>query len=158
MHRSAKLQTPPPSCTFFLFVWLGWSQTGRQLSFVFSRSNCHLTIITLIHWITMIQYKLKRCSNKDCCKQCRYVMFKGTMTKWPVQKLTQGSTQKLIQHHDRYKWSMTVAERSMHRSAKFQTPPNAVDLLWSCEGLWRGLSFVFLGQIVTWQYNPNLFD
>jgi len=31
----------------------------------------------------------------------------------------------------------------MHRSAKFQTPPNAVDLLWSCEGLWRGLSFVF---------------
>jgi len=25
-------------------------------------------------------------------------MFKGTMTKWPVQKLTQGTTQK--QHHD----------------------------------------------------------
>jgi len=32
---------------------------------------------------------------------------------------------------------------SMHHSAKFQTPPNAVDLSWSCEGLWRGLSFVF---------------
>jgi len=29
-------------------------------------------------------YKLKRCSNKECFKQCRYVMFKGTMTKWPV--------------------------------------------------------------------------
>jgi len=31
-----------------------------------------------------------------------YVMFKGTMTKWPVQKLTQGTTQKLLllQHHD----------------------------------------------------------
>jgi len=42
------------------------------------------------------QYKLKRCSNKEC----RYVMFKGTMTKWPVQKLTQGTTQKLLQHHD----------------------------------------------------------
>ena len=27
-------------------------------------------------------------------------MFKGTMTKWPVQKLTQGTTQKLLQHHD----------------------------------------------------------
>jgi len=40
--------------------------------------------------------------------------------------------------------------RSMHRSAKFQTPPNAVDLLWSCEG-------VFL-LVVTWQYNPNLLD
>ena len=26
-------------------------------------------------------------------------MFKGTMTKWPVQKLTQGTTQKLLQHH-----------------------------------------------------------
>jgi len=25
---------------------------------------------------------------------------KGTMTKWPVQKLTQGTTQKLLQHHD----------------------------------------------------------
>ena len=34
------------------------------------------------------------------CKQCRYVMFKGTMTKWPVPKLTQGTTQKLLQHHD----------------------------------------------------------
>jgi len=31
------------------------------------------------------QYKLKRCSNKEWCKQCRYVMFKGTMTKWPAQ-------------------------------------------------------------------------
>jgi len=28
-------------------------------------------------------------------------------------------------------------------SAKFKTKPNAIDLLWSCEGLWRGLSFVF---------------
>jgi len=43
---------------------------------------------------------LKRCSNIECCKQCRYVMFKGTMTKWPVQKLAQGTTQKVLQHHD----------------------------------------------------------
>jgi len=27
-------------------------------------------------------------------------MFKGTMTKLPVQKLAQGTTQKLLQHHD----------------------------------------------------------
>ena len=27
-------------------------------------------------------------------------MFKGTMTKWRVQKLAQGTTQKLLQHHD----------------------------------------------------------
>jgi len=40
--------------------------------------------------------------------------------------------------------SLCFNERfTMHRSAKFQTPPNAVDLLWSCEGLWRGLSFMF---------------
>ena len=38
---------------------------------------------------TMCQYRLKRCSKKDCCKQCRYVKFNGTMTKWPVQKPTQ---------------------------------------------------------------------
>jgi len=28
------------------------------------------------------------------------VMFKGTMTKWPVQKLAQRTTQKLLQHFD----------------------------------------------------------
>ena len=27
------------------------------------------------------QYKLKRCSNKECCKQCRYVTLKGTLTR-----------------------------------------------------------------------------
>jgi len=44
----------------------------------------------------------------------------------------------------------------MHRSAKVQVPPNAVDFLWSSEGMWKGLFLLcFLGQIVTWQYNPN---
>jgi len=41
-----------------------------------------------------------RCSNKECCKQCRYVKFRGTMTKWPVQKLTHRKTQKHVQNHD----------------------------------------------------------
>jgi len=27
-------------------------------------------------------------------------MFKGILTKWPVQKLRQGMTQKLLQHND----------------------------------------------------------
>ena len=44
---------------------------------------------------TVTEYKLKRCSNKECCKQCRYVKFKGTMTKWPVQKKTQNDTKTL---------------------------------------------------------------
>ena len=42
----------------------------------------------------------KRCSNKECCKQCSYVKLKGTMTKWPVHKLTHRTTQKHVQHHD----------------------------------------------------------
>ena len=32
-------------------------------------------------------------------------------------------------------------QKIMHRSAKLHTPPNAVDLLWSCEGLWMGYFF-----------------
>jgi len=36
-----------------------------------------------------------------------------------------------------------IRVRVKHRSAKFQTPANAVDFLWSFEGLWRSLSFVF---------------
>ena len=68
--------------------------------------NCNNSLTLITHFYqekafhSQLQYKLKRCSNKECCKQCRYVMFKGTMTKWPVQKLTQGTTQKLLQHHD----------------------------------------------------------
>jgi len=40
----------------------------------------------------LFQYKLKICSNKECCKQCRYVKFKGTVTKWPVKNNTQNDT------------------------------------------------------------------
>jgi len=29
----------------------------------------------------IMEYKLKRCLKKECCKQCRYVKFKGTLTK-----------------------------------------------------------------------------
>jgi len=53
-----------------------------------------------MYWSAKEQYKLKRCSIKECCKQCRYVKFKGTMTKWTVQKLTHRMTQKHVQHHD----------------------------------------------------------
>jgi len=37
---------------------------------------------------------IKSCSKKECCKQCRHVKFKGTMTKWPVQKQTHITAQK----------------------------------------------------------------
>jgi len=44
--------------------------------------------------------KLKRCSKKECCKQCRHVKCKGTMTKWPVQSPTNRTTQKHVEHQD----------------------------------------------------------
>jgi len=40
--------------------------------------------------------KLKRCSMKECCKQCRQVTFKGTMTKRPVLKQTHKTSQKRV--------------------------------------------------------------
>jgi len=36
---------------------------------------------------------LKRCSKKECCKQCRHVTFKGTMTTRPGQKQTHRTAQ-----------------------------------------------------------------
>jgi len=45
-------------------------------------------------------YKWKRCSKKECCKQCRYVKFKDTMTKWPVEKPKHRTTQKRVEHQD----------------------------------------------------------
>ena len=43
-------------------------------------------------------------------------MFKGTMTKWPVQKLAQGTTQKLLQHHDatqfQHNFSTTLGDQN----------------------------------------------
>jgi len=48
----------------------------------------------------MIYYKLKRCSKNNGCKQYRYVTFKGTMTKWPVQKPTHKTAQKHVKHPD----------------------------------------------------------
>jgi len=37
---------------------------------------------------------------KKCCKECRYVQFKDTMKKWPVQKPTHRTTHKHVEHHD----------------------------------------------------------
>jgi len=46
-----------------------------------------------------IEYELKRCSKKECCKQCRHVKSNNTMTKRPVQKQTKSST-KTCAHQD----------------------------------------------------------
>ena len=51
---------------------------------------------------------------------------------------------------------------TLHRSANFKVPPTAVDFLYSCEGVYhkQKVWFIlcFLGQIITWQYNPNFLD
>jgi len=49
---------------------------------------------------SVVEYKFKKCSMKECCKQCRYVKFKGTITKWPVHKQTHRTTQKHVEHQD----------------------------------------------------------
>ena len=55
-----------------------------------------------------------------------------------------------------------LASRVMHSSTNFQAPPIAVVFLWSCDKVYHKqeicLLLYFLGQIVTWQYNPNLLD
>jgi len=38
--------------------------------------------------------------NERMLKQCIYVKFKGTMTKWPVQTSTHRTTQKHVENHD----------------------------------------------------------
>ena len=45
-------------------------------------------MISFNFFITIVEslIKSKKCSRKECCKQCRSVKFMGTMTIWPVQK------------------------------------------------------------------------
>jgi len=51
---------------------------------------------------------------------------------------------------------------SMDSSTNFQAPPNAAYFLWSCGKVYHNQEICFLlyflGQIVSWQYNPNLLD
>ena len=89
--------TQPLQCLYVCRLKLELSMLHWGSRILTSEFTSSATVTDLV----LAQYdKLKRCLNKECCKQCRYVMFKGTMTKWPVQKLTQGTTQKLVQHHD----------------------------------------------------------
>ena len=65
---------------------------------------------------------MKRCSKKYFCKQCRYVTFTGTMTKWPVQKPTHRMKQKHIEHHDAtyIKKKTTTFVCVLHKHALFE--------------------------------------
>jgi len=52
---------------------------------------------------TICIYKWRRCSKKECCKQCGHVKFMGTMTKWPVQKHTEHHKTRSQQGRNRHK-------------------------------------------------------
>ena len=84
---------------------LSWNLAQiRSTEMIFMKLGTHVKhteAMCRIHESTILalgQYKLKRCSNKECW----YVMFKGTMTKWPVQKLTQGTTQNTTSCRNRH--------------------------------------------------------
>ena len=55
-------------------------------------------------------YKLKRCSKKECCKQCRHVKFKGTITKWPEHRKKHRTKQKHKEHQN-----ATDIQKKTHR-------------------------------------------
>jgi len=50
---------------------------------------------------TLFKYKLKRCSKKECCKQCRHAKFKGTMTKNTQNNTKTPRTPKRNRHSDK---------------------------------------------------------
>ena len=43
---------------------------------------------------------MKRFSKTECCKQCRHVKLKGTMTQWSVHRKKQRTIQKHVEHQD----------------------------------------------------------
>ena len=58
--------------------------------------------------------------------------------------------------------SPTSWNLGMDSSTIFQAPPQAAYFLWSCDKVYHKheVCFLlhFLGQVVSWQYNPNLLD
>jgi len=58
-----------------------------------------------------------RCSKKECCQHCRYVKFKGTLTKWPVQKQTHRTTQKHV--HVEHQDATDIQKKSLLRFSDF---------------------------------------
>jgi len=55
-----------------------------------------------------------------------------------------------------------TATLQMDSSTNIQAPPQAAYFLWSCDKVYHKQEVRFLlyllGQIVSWQYNPNLLD
>ena len=58
--------------------------------------------------------------------------------------------------------SNIIMRMTIDSSTHFQAPPQAAYFLWSCDKVYhkQEVCFLlfFLGQIVSWQYNPNILD
>jgi len=66
-----------------------------------ARLDTYVVDFVEISWsCKILYYKSKKFSKKEYCKQCRHVKFKGTVTKWPVQKQTHRTAQKHTEHQD----------------------------------------------------------
>ena len=70
----------------FFIIYLSYCNE-KQYSNMQKNKTCLITIIT----VRCLYYNLKRCSKKECCKQCGHVKLKGTMTKY---------TEKHVEHQD----------------------------------------------------------
>jgi len=85
----------------------------------------------------------------------------GLPITWKLEKIYWYSVEQCVVLNT-YLLHKAIWQMKMHRSANFQAPPNALDFLWSCEGVShkQEVCFIlcFLFQFVTWQYNPNLLD
>ena len=100
-------------CSYWLFYFTGLTKSGkhqtRGLSSTESSTPPLWWLILVKIWV--IFYKSKRCSRKEYCKQCRYVMFKGTMIKWPIKN----------QHTEQHKNTKTrrTPRRNIHSETQY---------------------------------------
>jgi len=118
LYRTQTTAFTSKRCNFLQETQQTWHKSKIILNFLRARytSACIFVISALVRTnmnlggriylikqtqhIHRLNYKLKPCSKKEFCKQCRHVNFKGTMTKWFVQKQTHRTKQKHAEHQD----------------------------------------------------------
>jgi len=66
----------------------------------YSRLCYHMMLTACLGSLFIIVILIEELFKKECCKQCRHVKFKDTMTKWPIHKQTHRTTQKHAEHED----------------------------------------------------------
>ena len=119
------------------------------LSTLFVGEDCWIRPVFRIRWdrpftrtcsVHDLYYYFKHCSNAFMVcilnlAHCTYICFKY-----------------------RFEKHLTVCFATNAPFHKISSSTQCGNFLWSCEGLWRGLSLCVSGMIVTGQYNHNLLD